>query len=305
MNTQYINKYIQALRVTMPAGIVAITASLSPLHAQIDLDFSPGVADGLDQQATFIDNDTDTEITVGDFFYFDNVGFDAATNTYIDARVSIVDANTEINNVWATADDSLAINIKGNDLKNPYVMFNLSFWESDGILGNLDSSAANAYTIDNLLLQSFDIDRAGSGFSDLFGYSNDNTPTRTILAADTLLDQEGFGDTENYPVPDNITTFSLQQNEDGSFVGKSIKPGAPMEVQEDYAVTMEYDNFQEGNFIWGITGENSGSPNSRGMSLNGSSTPIVDIVAPATPTPTFYAFSALFAGLYFKNRRNR
>ena len=293
---------LSSKQLTLTAAFAAQAA-----YAQIDLDFSPGVADGQTQQAIHIDNDADTFFSAGDYFYIDNVGFDSLANTYIDARISILDTNSEIMGVEGTNNDSLKIllNSREGSLQNAFVTFNLSFWESDGIVGSLDDSANNAYSIDNITFQAFDIDRSTLQYSDIFGYSDANAPTSTTLAADTLLEQTGFENTETYAVPENYTTYALQKDEEGNYLGEGgVTPNSPMSEQEDFAVNLEYDDFHEGNFIWGITGERSNSAGKRGMWLSGSSDPVVDIVAPATPTPTVYAFTALAAGLYFKNRRN-
>lgn len=295
--------YIEHQRYrSIALALIIFTLSLGTLHAQIDLDFSSGVADGKHQFPHHVDADGSRSFTAGDSFYFDNVGTDFATGMTIDAQVKILETNTQIENVWGNNHDSMAILLGkwGDNVGNPYVTYNLSFWQSDGVLNSVNTSVGNEYTINNLTMQVSDIDSyRGGDFSDIFGYQTaTNSPDSVTLAADTKLEQKGFDSFQEIPVETTkFTTFALQPDSnqaDGKLYDDhaNITTNAANDILEDYTVNLTYDQFHEGDFIWGFTGKTSPSTYRRGVGMNGSETLPVQ-VTPSAPTPSVYALSMI------------
>ena len=294
------------LKTTIKILVFLFTYSFTYAQSNFYTDFSSGVPEGDSSFATHIDNDGNGIKSIGDDFFFDDVGFNHNTGSWVDAKFTVIDTNTTIKSVIGTGEGSLKFNIIDHSSKtnNPYAVFELSLWNSDGVLGSINSNVGNEATVTNLTLQAYDIDKWGShNFSDIFGYqSSTSSPVSSVLSANTQLEQQGFSNAQPGSVTEQFTNFALAQDSDSSDGEKfddhiAISDTAPNEILQQYAVNLEYDSFHEGTFIWGVTGSDSSKTQNRGLLLSGSS-PLPADIAPGAPNPPAFAlmiFAALMA----------
>jgi hypothetical protein len=173
---------------------------------------------------------------------------------------------------------------------SPYVLYSLSLYS--------DAGFTTPTSLPNVTITGYDIDsEPGRVMSDVWGFKTSSTTPDSIDLGEKIEVGTTNGDVTGYTV---YQMKSSLWGTAGSNIALANVLVSPDNVeQEKVAAGLTFNNFSSGDFYWGFTGTDSGSPMIRQQLLAGTS---IDVPEPGSATASALAGAGLF-GLVTRRRR--